>query len=71
VESETSGRFNKFIVFASILNILGLFFVLLPLLRLTPITILLSTGLGGLLIGAAVLLYLYVVLQDLRRRKML
>jgi hypothetical protein len=71
VESEGSGRFNKVIVLASIFNILGLLLVLLPLLKLTPITILLSTGGGGLLIGAAVFLYLYVVIQDLRQRKML
>jgi hypothetical protein len=71
MESESTGRFYKVIAVAGVFNILGLLLVLLPLLMLTPITILLSTGLGGMLIALAELLYLYVVFQDLRRRKAL
>ncbi|HEX9756578.1 MAG TPA: hypothetical protein VGB26_02105 [Nitrospiria bacterium] len=69
--SENVKKFNKALMFAGIFNIIGLLLVSFSLFKVTPITIILSTGVGGLLIGMAVLLYLKVVIQDLRKQKIL
>lgn len=67
-----SGRFSRAItIVAGLLNILGLIFVLLSLFRLTPITLIASVTFGGILIGVALLIYIYVVVQDLKMRKVL
>ena len=69
--NKDSEKFNKVLISASVLNILGLIFAILSLLKLTPVTLIVSMGLGGLLIAVALLLYLYAVFQDLRMRKVL
>ncbi len=68
---EENKKFKKSLILAGVLNIFGLLLVLLSHLKLTPMTIILSTAVGGFLIGMAVLLYLYVVIQDLRKQKIL
>jgi hypothetical protein len=69
--TEEKEKFNKIIISASILNILGLIFFLMSLIKLTPITLIFSITFGGLLLLLAVFLYLYVVIQDLRIKKVL
>jgi hypothetical protein len=64
-------KFNRIIVLAGILNILGLLSIVLTAFNLTPITLIVSLTFGGVLIGLALVLYLYVVIQDLKTRKVL
>ncbi|HWP91163.1 MAG TPA: hypothetical protein VNN20_03055 [Thermodesulfobacteriota bacterium] len=64
-------KFNSIIVLAGILNILGLLSIVLTAFNLTPITLIISLTFGGVLIGLALVLYLYVVIQDLKARKVL
>jgi hypothetical protein len=66
-----SGRFCRAITVAGLLNILGLILVLLSLFMLTPITLIVSVTFGGILIGVALLIYIYVVIQDLKMRKVI
>jgi hypothetical protein len=68
---ENSGRLNRLIALAGILNIIGLLSIVLTALKLTPITLIVSLTFGGVLIGFALVLYLYVVIQDLKARKVL
>ena len=64
-------KFNRIIALAGILNILGLLSIVLTAFTLTPITLIVSLTFGGVLIGLALVLYLYVVIQDLKTRKVL
>jgi hypothetical protein len=69
--NKDNEKLNKVLISASVLNILGLILAVVSLLKLTPVTLMVSMGLGGLLIAVALLLYLYAVVQDLRMRKVL
>ena len=69
--NKRADMLNKAITLAGILNILGLLFIIVSLLKLTPITLMVSVTFGGILIGIALLLYIYVVVRDLRMRKVL
>ncbi len=62
-------KFNRIIALAGALNIIGLLSIVLTALKLTPITLIVSLTLGGVLIGLALVLYLYVVIYDLKTRK--
>jgi len=64
-------KLNRLIALAGILNIIGLLSIVLTALKLTPITLIVSLTFGGVLIGLALVLYLYVVIKDLKARKVL
>jgi hypothetical protein len=64
-------KFNRIIAFAGIFNILGLLSIILTAFSLTPVTLIVSLTFGGVLIGLALVLYLFVVIQDLKARKVL
>ncbi len=66
-----SEKLSKVLLGACILNLIGMVLLMLAYMRMTPVVMMLSLGLGGMLVSAAFLLYLYVVIQDLRRRKAL
>ncbi len=68
---DNSGRLNKVIMCAGVLNILGLILIMVAVLKLTPITLIVSITFGGLLIAVALILYILAVVQDLRMRKVL
>ncbi|MDA2919940.1 hypothetical protein MYX76_10675 [Desulfobacterota bacterium AH_259_B03_O07] len=61
----------KVVIFAGFLNILGLILIMVSILKLTPITLLISITLAGGLIAVAIILYFYAVVQDLKMRKVL
>ena len=69
--NKRTDRLNKAITLAGILNILGLLFIIVSLFKLTPITLMVSVTFGGILIAIALLIYIYVVVRDLRMRKVL
>jgi hypothetical protein len=69
--NERTDALNKSITVAGILNILGLLFIIVSLFKLTPITLMVSVTFGGILITIALLLYIYVVVRDLKMRKVL
>ena len=65
------GWSRKVVILASILNILALFLIILSILNFTPFTLLASISIGGAFMGTAILLYIVVVIADLRRRGVL
>lgn len=65
------GWTRKVVIVASVLNILALLLIILSIVNFTPFTLLASVSVGGALMGAAILLYIIVVLTDLRRRGVL
>ena len=69
--NQESGKLDKLITLAGVINILGLIPIIVSLLELTPITLIISVTFGGILIAIALLLYIYVVIQDLRMQKVL
>jgi hypothetical protein len=54
--------------FACILNILGLVLIMVAIFKLTPITLVVSITFGGILIAFSLILYIFVVIRDLRAR---
>jgi|DewCreStandDraft_1066081.scaffolds.fasta_scaffold00017_98 hypothetical protein len=54
--------------FACILNILGLVLIMVAIFKLTPITLVVSITFGGILIAFSLVLYIFVVIRDLRAR---
>jgi len=65
------GWTRKVVILGSVLNILALLLIILSILNFTPFTLLASVSIGGALMGTAILLYIIVVVSDLRRRGVL
>lgn len=61
-------KLNKILVIASILNIIGLVSILMPIFKLTPLTLISSVTFGGILIAFSVIIYIYVVILDMRNK---
>jgi len=62
-------RPNRWLAIAIALNVLGVLAVATALVRLNSITLMLSIGVGGALLGASWAIYLANVVADLRRRR--
>lgn len=60
---------NKLTSLAAVLNILGLFVVLLSIIHLSPLTLIFSLGLGAPLIFLSLFIFLGVVIAEERKRK--
>ena len=58
---------NKFIMTAAVLNVIGLIFVLLSVVYLTPLTLILSLALGAPLILLSLIIFIAVVIIEERR----
>ncbi len=64
-------QFQKYVTYASILMIIGLAITILAMIRLEPIIFALFMSVGVLIMGVAILLYLYVVIKDLKLHKVI
>ncbi|MGH7900665.1 MAG: hypothetical protein ACRENZ_02905 [Thermodesulfobacteriota bacterium] len=64
-------KLKKIIIVAGILNIIGLIFINVTILKLTPLTLVSSITVGGALILISIILYLYAVINELRTQKIL
>jgi len=62
------GWTRKVVIIGGVLNILALLLIILSVVHFTPVTLLASVSVGGALMGTAILLYVIVVIADLRRR---
>lgn len=62
---------RKLVLIAGALNIIALLTIILSILRFTPLTLIISVSAGGALIGLSVLLYVVVVINDLKERGVL
>ncbi len=62
---------RKLVLIAGICNIIALLTILLSIFNFTPLTLIISVSVGGALIGLSVLLYIIVVVTDLRERGVL
>ncbi|MGD9651512.1 MAG: hypothetical protein AB7V12_04000 [Candidatus Dadabacteria bacterium] len=65
------GWTRKLVLIAGILNIIALLTILLSIFNFTPLTLIISVSVGGALIGLSVLLYIIVVITDLKERGVL
>ncbi len=65
------GWTRKLVLIAGIFNIIALLTILLSIFNFTPLTLIISVSVGGALIGLSVLLYIIVVVTDLRERGVL
>lgn len=65
------GWTRKLVLIAGILNIIALLTILLSIFNFTPLTLIISVSVGGALIGLSVLLYIVVVVTDLKERGVL
>lgn len=65
------GWTRKLVLIAGVLNIIALFTILLSIFKFTPLTLIISVSVGGALIGFSVLLYIVVVVTDLKERGVL
>ena len=64
-------RNSRWLIAASILNVLGVLAVASALVRLNSITLMLSVAIGGALLFASWGIYVVNVLAELRRRRVL
>ncbi len=62
---------NLWLGIATVLNVLGVLAVATALIRLNSITLMLSVGVGGALLGASWATYVVNVVAELRRRRVL
>ncbi len=67
----THGWIRKVVIIASVLNIAAILLIVLSIVNLTPLTLLLSIALSGALMATAIILYVIVVVMDLRQRRVL
>ncbi len=69
--SEKPPRVNKWFLLAGMINIIGMLLVVSAIVRLTPTTMMLSVGCGGMLLIVSLLIYGVNVAYDLRKRNLL
>ncbi len=62
---------RKLVLIAGALNIIALLTIVFSILKFTPLTLIISVSVGGALIGLSVLLYIVVVVTDLKERGVL
>lgn len=62
---------RKLVLIAGVLDIIALLTILLSIFNFTPLTLIISVSVGGALIGLSVLLYIVVVVTDLKERGVL
>lgn len=62
---------RKLVLIAGVLDIIALLTIMLAIFNFTPLTLIVSVSVGGALIGLSVLLYVVVVITDLRERGVL
>jgi len=67
----THGWIRKAVIIASVLNITAILLIVLSIVNFTPLTLLLSIALSGALMATAIILYVIIVLMDLRQRGVL
>ena len=67
----THGWIRKAVIIASVLNIAAIVLIVLSIVNFTPLTLLLSIALSGALMATAIILYVIVVLINLRQRGVL
>lgn len=63
--------FNAFVIIAGILNILGMILIIIPVIELTPLTLIISAVFGGGLVILSIAVYAAVVTRDLIKRGIL
>jgi hypothetical protein len=68
---KTQGWIRKVVITAGVLNVLALLSILLSIVKFTPLTMIISVSVGGALMGLAILLYVVVVITDLKQRGVL
>ena len=64
-------KLKKLIVVAGLLDIVGLIFIIVTILKLTPLTLATSVTVGGAFILVSIILYLYAVINELLTQKIL
>ncbi len=65
------GWTRKLVLIAGVFNIIALLTILLSIFNFNPLTLIISVSVGGALIGLSVLLYIIVVVTDLKERGVL
>lgn len=65
------GWTRKVVIAASVLNILALLTIILSIVNLTPLTLIIAVSIGGGLMALSIILYIIVVVTDLKRRGVL
>lgn len=69
--STKTNYFNVFVIIAGVLNILGMILIIIPVVELTPLTLIISAVFGGGLVILSIAIYAAVVTRDLIRRGIL
>lgn len=63
--------FTVALIIAGILNIIGMILIVIPVVKLTPLTLIISAVFGGGLVIISIALYAAVVTRDLIKRGVL
>lgn len=62
---------RKAVIAAGVLNLIALVTIILTLFKFTPLTMILSVSVGGACMGIAIIIYVIVVIKDLRKQGIL
>ena len=62
------GWTRKLVIIGGVLNAFALLLIILSVIHFTPLTLLASVSISGILMGIAIVLYIIIVIADLRRR---
>ena len=68
---NTQPWIKKAVITAGVLNVIALLTIILALVNFTPMTLILSVSVGGTLMGLAIIIYIVVVITDLRKQGVL
>jgi hypothetical protein len=63
--------YTMILIIAGILNILGMILIIMPVVQLTPLTLIISAVFGGGLVILSIAMYAAVVTRDLIKRGIL
>ena len=63
--------FKVALTLAGVLNIVALILIIMPVIHLTPLTLIISAVFGGGLLALALIIYIVIVTRDLIKRGVL
>jgi hypothetical protein len=64
-------KFKVLLTLVGLLNIIALILIILPVIHLTPLTLIISAVFGGGLMALALIIYIIIVTRDLIKRGVL
>lgn len=71
MNNNKNDKFDEIVTIAGLINIFGLASIILSIFGFDPLTFATSITIGGIFIAIAIIIYVYIVVKDMRNKGVL